>query len=183
MVTSAIQHSTFLRPARLAVLRTVLILTLGDHELESVGLFVAKLDADIVSCHVEGFADGLTRKHLSVEGLGEANRCLVQDGLTLLAADHVWHIALLEDFAHELRHASRDENDLDFCRSSLQDFAQLTLTNELTITVLCLEQQVATLCLTPQLHACICLIETVATNMKHAGPLADHIDEFVLGRH
>ena len=67
MVASAIQHSTFLRPARLAVLRTVLILTLGDHELESVGFFVAKLDADIISCHVEGFADGLTREHLSVE--------------------------------------------------------------------------------------------------------------------
>ena len=77
MVASAIQHSTFFRPASLAVLRTVLILTCGDHELESIGLFVAKLDADIISCHVERFADGLTRKHLGIEGLGEADRGLV----------------------------------------------------------------------------------------------------------
>lgn len=119
MVASAIQYSTFLRPSRLAVLWAVLILTLGDHELESVGLFVAKLESDIISCHVEGFADGLTREHLGVEGLGKADRCLVQDGLTLLAAYNVWHIALLEYFAHKLRHASRDENDLDFCCSSL----------------------------------------------------------------
>ena len=95
----------------------------------------------------------------------------------------MWHVALLEDFTHELRHARRDEDDLDFGRSSLQDFAQLTLTDELTIAVLRLEEQIAALCLTPQLHACICLIKTVATNMKHAGPLADHIDEFILGRH
>ena len=94
----------------------------------------------------------------------------------------MWHIALLEDFAHELRHARRDEDDLDFGRSSLQDFAQLTLADELTIAVLRLEEQIAALCLAAQLHACICLIETVATNMKHARPLADHIDEFILGR-
>ena len=92
------------------------------------------------------------------------------------------HIALLKDFAHELRHACCDKHDLNFSRGSLQDFAQLTLADQLTVAIFRLEKQIAALGLTSQLHACICLIESVATNMKDAGPLADHIDEFVLGR-
>ena len=108
-------------------------------------------------------------------------RCRVQNRLALLATNHMWDIALLENFTDKLRHTSRHKDYLNLGCGSLENFAQLSLAYQLAVPVLRLEQQVATLSLAPQLHRRVGLVKPMAANVQHARPLADHVDEFVLG--
>ena len=60
MVAFTDQISLLTRPARRTILGFVLELSIGDHELETVRLLVAKLDAHLVPRLLESFADDLT---------------------------------------------------------------------------------------------------------------------------
>lgn len=183
VVTPAIELAFLLLPHCVAMLGLVLVLAFRDHQLEAVGLALAELETNLVSRQVEGSAHGLTGEHLRVKGLRKLDCCLVEDGFALLAADDMRHIALPKDFSNELRHASRHEDDLDLRRCLLQDPVELTLADEITVSILCLKKQIAVVFLARQPHALISLIEPVAGNVKHARLLADHFDEFVLRGH
>ena len=105
----------------------MLVLASGYHELESIGFFIAKFDAYFILSHGKSLANRLTREHLCVERLGEADCGQVENRLALLAADDVRYITLLEDFSNELRHARCHEHDLDLGCRLLQYFAELAL--------------------------------------------------------
>ena len=101
----------------------------------------------------------------------------------MLAADDMWNVALLENFAHEIRHARCDEHHLDLSNGLLENLAQLTLADQFSIAILSLKEQVSHVLLSHQLHACVVLIESVAGDMKQTGPFSDHFNELILCCH
>ena len=74
----------------------------------------------------------------------------------------MWHVTLLEYFANELRHTSSHKNDLDLRRGLLEYLTELTLANQLTISIFRLKKQVTHVLFTHELHTCVCLVEAVA---------------------
>ena len=179
MVASAVKLPPFHGPPRRAILSRVL-LSRRDQYLETICLLFTKLEAHLFLGHLEGLADSDPREQLSVERLREADCHRVQYCLALLAADDVRHVALLEYLAHELRHAGSHKHDFDFGRGLLEDLAELTLTDQLTIAILRFKQQVAHVFLPHQTHACVRLVKAVTGDVQTAGSLLDHLNELVL---
>ena len=102
MITSTVKFSPFDRPTRRAVLRRVLVLSRRDQNLETICLLFTKFEAYLFLGSLEGLTDCDSRKQLSVERLRKADRHRVEDCLTLLAADDVGHVTLLEYLSNEL---------------------------------------------------------------------------------
>ena len=103
------------------------ILPLRDKELETISLLVAKLNAYFLSRLVKCFADGLARKQFGVEGLWKADCGFVQDRLSLLTANHVWNVTLLENLPNELTHTGCDEDEFDLCDWVFEDLDKFSL--------------------------------------------------------